>query len=52
MRVFSYTYNSALHEYEIYLGDEIFCHLSEGDFDIFLKIVTKSGNRLVVRGKA
>lgn len=45
--MFSYSYSSALNEYSIYFNGEIFCHLSESDFRVFVRICDKSGNRLL-----
>ena len=36
-------------EYEIYLNDSIFCHVSESDFQVFYNMVVKSGNRIMRR---
>lgn len=33
----------------VFIGDEIFCHLSETDFDIFYKMVLKSKNKIMLR---
>ncbi len=37
------------HEYEVFLGDEIFCHLSQSDFWVFNAMCLKSGNKLLRR---
>jgi hypothetical protein len=36
-------------EYVIYIGDEVYCHLSESDFDTFSRMCSASGNKLLRR---
>jgi hypothetical protein len=36
-KVFTSVYNEALHEYAVFINGDIFCHLSEIDYDIFVK---------------
>ena len=36
-------------EYEIYLNDSIFCHVSESDFQVFYKMAVKSGHKIMRR---
>lgn len=45
---FNYKYNIDNHEYEVFLpGGDIFCHLSEADFDMFIVLCSRSGTYLL-----
>ena len=47
---FNYIYVAELTEYKIFLASgDIFCHLSESDFETFTVMCKKSGCRLLRR---
>ena len=48
--MFTYCINKFVEcEYEIYLNDNIFCHVSESDFKVFYNMAVKSGHKIMRR---